>query len=94
MKKTINAKDLLAQRYKEKGTASREQFRADAFAYYFGTIIKERRKELKMSQEDLAAVVGKQRTYISRVENGEDIRLSNFALIANALDLSIQFTNA
>jgi transcriptional regulator with XRE-family HTH domain len=43
-----------------------------------------------MSQEDLALKVGKKRPYISRVENGEDIRLSNFALLANALGFSIE----
>jgi len=37
-------------------------------------------------------MVGKKRPYISRIENGEDIRLSNFALIANALNLNIQLT--
>jgi transcriptional regulator with XRE-family HTH domain len=45
---------------------------------------------LKLSQEDLAKIIGKKRPYISRIENGEDIRLSNFALIANALSLSIE----
>ncbi len=45
-----------------------------------------------MSQEKLAEKVGKKRSYISRIENGEDIRLSNFSLIANALGLSIQLT--
>ncbi|WP_317042265.1 helix-turn-helix transcriptional regulator [Aequorivita viscosa] len=53
-------------------------------------MIKSRRKELHMSQEDLADKVGKKRPYISRIENGEDIRLSNFALLANALGLSIE----
>jgi transcriptional regulator with XRE-family HTH domain len=43
-----------------------------------------------MSQESLAEKVGKKRPYISRIENGEDIRLSNFALLANALGLSIE----
>ena len=45
-----------------------------------------------MTQEKLAEKVGKKRPYISRVENGEDIQLSNFALLANALGLSIQLT--
>jgi transcriptional regulator with XRE-family HTH domain len=45
-----------------------------------------------MSQENLAEKVGKKRPYISRIENGEDIRLSNFSLVANALGLSIQLT--
>jgi ribosome-binding protein aMBF1 (putative translation factor) len=90
MGKSINAKELIANRYGEEGTKEREKFREDAFSYYFGEIIKNRRKELHMSQEDLAEKVGKKRPYISRVENGEDIRLSNFALLANALGLSIE----
>jgi len=92
MGKSLNAKELLEKRYGKRGTESREKFRDEAFSYYFGEIIKNRRKELKMSQEDLAKLVGKKRPYISRIENGEDIRVSNLVLIANALDLSIQIT--
>ena len=92
MGQLINAKELLDKRYGKRGTESREKFRENAFSFYFGEIIKSRRKELKMSQNDLADLVGKKRPYISRIENGEDIRLSNFALIANALNLSIQLT--
>ena len=88
--KAINAKELLNERYGKRGTESREQFRESAFSYYFSEIIKNRRKELKLSQNELAERIGKQRPYISRIENGEDIRISNFVLVANALDLSIQ----
>ena len=91
--KIIKAKDLLAERYGEKGTKNREEFREGAYSYYFGEIIRTRRKELKMSQEKLAAKVGKKRPYISRIENGEDVRISNLILIAEALDLSIQLTS-
>ena len=90
MGKSIYANKLLDKRFGEKGTKEREQFRDKAFSFYFGEIIKNRRKELHMSQESLAKKVGKKRPYISRIENGEDIRLSNFALLANALGLSIQ----
>jgi len=90
MGKSINVKDLIADRYGKEGTKEREKFREDAFSYYFGEIIKNRRKELHMSQENLAEKVGKKRPYISRIENGEDIRLSNFALLANALGISIE----
>lgn len=92
MGKTFDAKDLLNQRYGKRGTESREKFRDEAFSYYFGEIIRNRRKELKMSQDELAQKVGKKRPYISRIENGEDIRISNLVLIANALDLSLQLT--
>ncbi|MFO8068291.1 MAG: helix-turn-helix transcriptional regulator [Bacteroidales bacterium] len=90
--KTYKAKDLLAERYGKKGSLVREQFREGAYSYYFGEIIRNRRKELKMSQEKLAEIVGKKRPYISRIENGEDVRISNLLLVANALDLTIQLT--
>ncbi len=88
--KAKNAKELLDERYGKRGTERREKFREEAFSFYFGEIIKHRRKELKMSQNELAERIGKQRPYISRIENGEDIRISNFALVATALDLTIE----
>jgi ribosome-binding protein aMBF1 (putative translation factor) len=88
--KTIKAKDLLAERYGKPDSKSREKFREDAYSYYFGEIIKNRRKELHMSQEKLAQAIGKKRPYISRIENGEDIKISNLLLVANALDSSLQ----
>lgn len=90
MTKSINAAEILKERYGERGSLEREAFREEAFANYFGEILKYRRKELQLSQEKLAEMVGKKRPYISRVENGEDIRLSTFALLAKALGLSIQ----
>ncbi len=92
MRKSINATELIEKRYGKRGTESREKFRDEAFSYYFGEIIRSRRKALKMSQNELAELVGKKRPYISRIENGEDIRLSNLILIANALKLSLQLT--
>ncbi len=92
MEKSVNAKELIEKRYGKRGTESREKFRDEAFSYYFGEIIKSRRKELKMSQDELAQLVGKKRPYISRIENGVDIRISNLVLIANALNLSLQLT--
>ena len=90
MGKSINAKELLDKRYGKEGSESRDQFREDSFSYYYGEILKNRRKELKITQEELAKIVGKKRPYISRIENGVDIRMSNFALIASALNLSLQ----
>jgi ribosome-binding protein aMBF1 (putative translation factor) len=88
--KFYRAKDLLEERYGKEGSPEREKFKAKAYANYYGEIIRHRRKELCMTQENLAEKVGKKRPYISRVENGEDIQLSNFALIANALGLTIE----
>lgn len=85
--KSVNT--ILDEKFGATGSASREAFREEAFSYYFGEIIRSRRKELKLSQEELAQRIGKKRPYISRIESGEDIRISNFALVANALGLSI-----
>ena len=90
MGKSVNARELISARYGEKGSKEREQFREEAFSYYFGEVIRNRRKELGMSQEGLADKIGKKRPYISRIEKGEDIKLSNFALLANALGLTIE----
>lgn len=92
MIKSINAKELIAKRYGKEGTIEREKFREEAYSYYFGEILKKRRKELSMSQQKLAEKVGKKRPYISRIENGEDMRMSNFALLASALGLTIKLT--
>jgi ribosome-binding protein aMBF1 (putative translation factor) len=40
------------------GTPERMSFKNEAYSYYFGEILKNRRKELKLSQEELADRVG------------------------------------
>ena len=91
MKKSKNfttAEELLTKAHGKRGTMSREKFREEAYAFYLSEILKERRLELGISQQEVADRVGKKRPYISRVENGEDVRISNFVQIANALDLT------
>ena len=92
MVQLINSREILEKKFGKEGTESREKFREESFSFYFAEIIKNRRRELKLSQQDLADLIGKKRPYVSRIERGEDIRISNFALIANALNLSIQLT--
>lgn len=87
--KTTN--QLLDEKYGEHGTATREKFNENAMAWYYGDILRERRKELKLTQKQLAQKVGKEQSYIARVEKGEaDIQLSSFFRIARAL--GIEFT--
>ena len=65
MGQLINAKELIEKRYGKQGTESREKFREGAFSYYFGEIIKNRRKELKLSQNDMAELIVKKLTEFS-----------------------------
>ncbi|MCF8420667.1 MAG: hypothetical protein K9G63_17460 [Melioribacteraceae bacterium] len=49
----------MAERYGKEGSERREKFRKEAYSYYFGEIIRNRRKELHMSQEILAEAIKK-----------------------------------
>lgn len=58
-----------------------------------GERIRERRKELNLSQERLSAKSGVCRTVISNLENGKcnDILVSTLSSIAVALDTTVEF---
>lgn len=56
----------------------------------FGFVVKERRHELGLSQEELAARSGLHRTYITDIERGaRNITLKSAARLAGALGLSL-----
>lgn len=85
------AGEHLDNKYGAEGSQSRQRFKDEAMAWYYGSILRDRRKELKITQKEIADKVGVARTYISRVENGQaDIQLSSFMRIASAL--GIEFT--
>ena len=90
MKKTHKARELLDKKYGKKGSQKRDEFTAKALSNYFGEIIRNQRKKLKLTQDELANLVGKKRPYISRVENGEDLRISNLLILSNALMLKLE----
>lgn len=57
----------------------------------FGRKVQEYRKELGISQEELAFRAGFHRTYIGMIERGErNISLSNLDKLANALQINIK----
>jgi DNA-binding XRE family transcriptional regulator len=74
--------------YGKEGTPTREAHRERAYKWYYGELLKERRKELRLTQKQFAEKVGKKREYISALEKGEtDMQLSTFFNIAGALGL-------
>ena len=85
---TTNA--LLDEKYGHEGSEKREEFNAQAIAWYYGTLLRDRRRELKLTQREVADRIGREQTYIARVEKGKaDIQLSSFFRIAAVL--GIQF---
>ncbi|HVV02007.1 MAG TPA: response regulator [Verrucomicrobiae bacterium] len=56
----------------------------------FGTAIRSRRKDLGLSQEELAGRAGLHRTYVADIERGaRNLSLANIEKLATALELSI-----
>ncbi|MEY8591932.1 helix-turn-helix transcriptional regulator [Butyricimonas hominis] len=82
---------VLARKYGEIGSPKREQFNEEAYAFYTGHILKEARKEAKVTQSELAKRINATKSYISRVENGLIIpSVSIFYKIINALGMRIE----
>ena len=81
---------LLDEKYGLDGTPEREEFNAKAIAWYYGSLLRERRRELKLTQKEVAEKVGRAPSYIARIERGKaDMQLSSFFRIAAVL--GIQF---
>lgn len=79
MKKVTSFEDHLTKERGKIGTNKRIQFDAESLAFRMGAMLKEARKEAKMTQEQLADKTGTKKSYISRIESGKsDIQLSTF----------------
>ncbi len=77
IRNTKNFEELLDSKYGKIGTEKRDDFEERAQYYVISEMLKETRKEAKMTQEQLAEKVGTKKSYISRLENGKcDIQLS------------------
>lgn len=69
--------ELLDLKYGKIGEKERDAFEEKAQYFVISEMLKEARKEAKLTQEQLAQKVGTKKSYISRLENGKcDIQLS------------------
>jgi len=55
--------------YGKKGTKRRDELDREFESFKVGLLLRKAREEKKLTQEQLASLVNKKRTYISRVEN-------------------------
>ncbi len=100
MKKKAKIKNLVSwdehldQKYGKLGTASREEYEEEFEAFKVGVLIREARKKMNLTQEELALRAGTTKNYISRIENdASDIRLSTLMrIVREGLDGRISFS--
>jgi len=80
--KIVTFDEHLDREYGKIGTPARDKFEQEFEAFKLGVMLQEMRKQLKLTQEQLAKKCGTTKTYISRIENdASDIRLSTLMRI-------------
>lgn len=73
---------ILDNKYGKQGEPKREAWEQEFEAFQLGVLLEEARTKLGMTQEELAAKCGTNKSYISRIENSNsDIRLSTLMKI-------------
>ena len=86
--KLSTTNQMLDEKYGLHGTETRDEFDESSIAWYYGNMLKERRKQLKMTQKEVAEKSGREQSYIARVERGKaDIQLTSFFRIASILGI-------
>lgn len=79
MKNITDFEDILIEKYGEKGTLARDQYDARSLAFRLGVMLKEARKEARLTQKEVARRTGTKKSYISRIEKGKsDIQISTY----------------
>lgn len=72
-----NFEDLLNIHYGTIGTKKRDQFEKKAQYFVISEMLKQARREAKLTQKQLADKIGTKKSYISKLENAScDIQLS------------------
>ena len=66
--KLSTTNQMLNEKYGEHGTESRNDFDEQSLAWFYGNMFKERRKELNLTQKEVADMLGISQSYISRLE--------------------------
>lgn len=96
MKKLAKLKTFdqhLDEEYGPKGSPSRDEFEAKAYAWYYAECLKDARKKAGLTQQQVADRIGKKRTYVSLIERGQtDMQLSTFLLMCVAVGAQLSFT--
>lgn len=92
-----NLEELLEYEYGKRGTPKREEFEAGFEEFKLGVLLQQARLAQGLTQEELGAKVGKNKSYISKIENNiKETRLSTLKHIVEVglggtVNISITF---
>jgi DNA-binding XRE family transcriptional regulator len=92
---TLN--EFIDKKVGKKGTKKRDKFEADYEAFRLGVLIQQARQEKGLTQEQVAALSGTNKSYISKLEKDlKDVRFSTLQRIITEglgghLEISIKF---
>ncbi|MBC8600825.1 helix-turn-helix transcriptional regulator [Parabacteroides acidifaciens] len=91
MNKLTSHSELLNEFIGKKGTTERDKFEAELKAEIIASKLKEMRIRKNMTQAQLAELVGKDKTQISRIEKGRNLTISTIVQLVEALGGKINF---
>ncbi len=86
---------ILEQKYGKHGTPERAKFDEEAYAFYTGIILRDARRDARLTQAELAKRIGADKSYISRIEKGVTVpSVATFYRLVNAMGLSVELRPA
>ena len=92
--KIVDYGAVLDAEFGKEGTPERIKAEEEAYAFYSGQILKDARRETKVTQEELARRTSTTKSYISKIENGVIVpSVGAFYRIINALGLRVEVVN-
>ena len=91
--KTYSLDEITDEFIGKKGTSERNKFEFELKLNLIGEMIKETRKGMNLTQEQLGKLVGVQKAQISKIENNtKDVRFSTIMKVFEALKAKVKFT--
>ena len=92
--KTKTWKEIKDSVYGKKGTERRDELEREFESFKIGILLRKARETKNLTQEQLARLVDKKRTYISRVENnGSNLTLKTlFDIVEKGLGGKVQIS--
>lgn len=91
--KTVSHEEVLDKHFGKVGTPKRDEFEAELQADVIAYQLKQLRIHQQLTQQQLADLVGIDKTQISKIEKGtRNLTIETITKIANALGAKINFT--